>query len=184
MKLETQASHSDWAEFVEHQRFTRAGVVFTTIHLVGSLNGLVPFDTRTPADDAEVDRRIEASLAWIRESFEQARGMNAPAVVVAFHGDPWAIPPAYEGRTGYEEVLALLGAEITSFAKPVLLIHGDTHIVRADHPTWSEEAGVLPNLTRLESFGDPQIGWIEVSVDAGADTVFSFDMHEIGGESP
>lgn len=177
MEVETQASDSLFAEFPEHQRWARDGVVFFTVHAVGSLNGLVDFDTRTPADDAEVDRRIAASLAWIRDSFASARAAEAPAVVLAIHANPWDTDYADGGRTGFEEFFEVVGEEIAAFARPVLLVHGDTHTMRVDHPEWTPETGILPNLTRLEGYGSPRVGWVEVLVDADGPEVFAFRTH-------
>ena len=64
MRVVYQASDTAWAEFVEHQRWTRGGIVFATVHLVGSRNGMDDFPGRSEADDAEVRRRTKAAAAW------------------------------------------------------------------------------------------------------------------------
>lgn len=176
MEVETQATAAD-PEFPEHQRWTRQGVVFATIHAVGSLNGLVPFPTRTAEDDTEADRRIVASVAWIRGTFAEARSRQAVAVVVATQADPWAVP-ANAVRTGFEEILATLREEAEAFGRPVLFIHGDTHQLRLDRPFWNQNASA-PNLLRLETYGSPDVGWIQVHVDPGDRSPFSFTPRQI-----
>ncbi|HEY9420926.1 MAG TPA: metallophosphoesterase family protein, partial [Thermoanaerobaculia bacterium] len=62
---------SQGPEFVENARWTHQGIVFATVHVVGSENGMEPFPARTPADDAAARRRTEASAAWLRETFAE-----------------------------------------------------------------------------------------------------------------
>lgn len=175
MDVETQAT----AGFPEHQRWSHGGVVFSTLHVVGSLNGRVGFPTRTPEDDLEVDRRVQASVAWLREAFAQAHGAGAVAVVVAIQANPWDVPPGFAGRTGFEEVLTTLREEAESYAGQVLLIHGDTHTFRVDRPFWSETDPAVPNLMRLETYGAPDVGWVRVRVDPASPAVFGFTPRPI-----
>jgi hypothetical protein len=42
-------------EFVENVRWTDNGVVFATVHLIGSANGMRPFPARTAVDDAAAE---------------------------------------------------------------------------------------------------------------------------------
>lgn len=175
MDVETQAG----AGFPEHQRWSHGGVVFSTLHAVGSLNGLVGFPTRTAADDLEVERRVQASVTWIRGTFAQARGSGAVAVVVATQANPWDAPPGFTGRTGFEEVLATLREEAETYTGQVLLIHGDTHTFRVDRPFWSETDPAVPNLLRLETYGAPDVGWVHVRVDPSTPAVFGFTPRPI-----
>ena len=73
LPLISQAAGGEFAEFVENARWSHQGVLFTTVHLVGSRNGLLSFPGRTAADVQEVKRRTEAAAAWVREAFTQAR---------------------------------------------------------------------------------------------------------------
>src|SRR5688572_19755302 len=69
-------------EFVENVRWTDNAVVFATVHLIGSANGMRRFPTRTAVDDAAARRRTEAAAAWMRETFSAAKASNASAVVI------------------------------------------------------------------------------------------------------
>jgi hypothetical protein len=52
----------------------------------------------------------------------------------------------------------------------VVLVHGDTHRHRVDHP-W----GDVENFTRLETHGDTSSSvWVRGSVDPNSPDVFSF----------
>src|SRR2546423_9131710 len=78
---------SQGGEFVENARWQRDGVVFATVHLIGSRNATEPFAARTSADDAASRRRTDADTAWLRQTFAAARARNARAVVLAFHAN-------------------------------------------------------------------------------------------------
>lgn len=175
--LESQAD-AGRPEFPEHQRWTRGGVIFATIHTVGSRNGLVPFRGRTEEDDAEVGRRITAAVEWIRDTFAQARDRKALAVVLATQADPWIPPPAGE-RNGLEEIMTALQEEAVAFDRPVLFIHGDSHTLTLDRPFWSEENPVLPNVMRLQTYGAPDVGWVQVHVDPASRAVFGFTPRRV-----
>ncbi len=172
--LETQASDPDWAEFVEHQRWQKNGVLFATIHAIGSLNGLKWFEGRTSLHDQEVDRRIAAATVWLHSSFEKARAEEASAVVIVTHANLWYVPED-PPRSGFEEIIDALVAESKAFANPVLLVHGDTHTFRVDQPMTDSEGVILNNVVRLETYGGGNVGWIEVTVDLEeGPLVFSF----------
>jgi hypothetical protein len=173
MTVETQARPGA-PDFPEHQRWNRQGVFFTTLHVVGSRNGLEGFHGRTTEDDLEVDRRIAAAVEWLRGTFGEARRRNAVAVVVAFQANPWDVPADFAGRTGFEEIMAALREESDAFGRQVLLVHGDTHALRLDRPYWSEDVPDHPNLMRLETFGSPEVGWVQVHVDPTSRGVFGF----------
>lgn len=178
LRVESQAT-LERSEFPEHQRWWRDGVVFATLHVVGSRNGLDDFPGRTPEDDAEVARRIEASVGWLRGTFSTARTRGAAAVIVVFQANPWIRPPEPGMRSGFEEILAALREESERFGGPVLLIHGDSHTFRVDRPFWSEERPSLPNVMRLETFGAPDVGWVRVTVRPGSRDPFVFDPRRI-----
>ena len=172
----SQAADPAWTEFPENVRWSRGGVVFAALHLVGSRNALAPFPTRTPADDAEVTRRTGAAIAWMRQAFEAAEETSAAGVLIAIHANPrferhqGADPP--EPYTGFIEALA---AEVSAFARPVVLVHGDSHYFRVDKPLLGPSSGRrLDNFTRLEVFGAPQVHWVRVRVDAADPQVFRF----------
>lgn len=160
--------------YPEHQRWSRDGVVFATLHVIGSRNGLAPFPGRTLHDDAEAEGRIAASVSWLRETFREAASSDASGVVVALQANPWTAPADTALTSGFESLLAALREEAERFGGPVLLIHGDSHTFRVDRPFWTEEIPDLPNLTRLETFGAPDVGWVLVRVEPSARDPFAF----------
>ncbi len=176
LQVVSQAADPALAEFPENVRWSRGGVVFATLHLVGSSNATAPFPMRTPADDAEVTRRTEAAVAWMGQAFEAAAESDAAGVIIAIHANPrferhqGADPP--EPYTGFIEALS---AETSAFARPVLLVHGDAHYFRIDKPLLGPVSRRrLDNFTRLEVFGSPHLHWVRVRVDAADPQVFRF----------
>lgn len=175
LALEAQAESDEFGEFVENARWSHDGVVFTTVHLVGSRNALDPFAARTAADDEEAWRRTRAAASWIREAFAVARATGARAVVVAHHADPafGDEDPGY--REAFEPYLRTLEEEVAAFDGPILLVHGDSHDLIIDRPLIDRATGRrLDNLTRLEVPGSPIVGWVRVVVDPGAAPGFTF----------
>jgi len=175
LELEPQSADSAFSSFVENARWVHGGFVFTTIHMVGSGNASGLFGARRLADDQEVARRTEAALVWLEAAFRIAREKGLNGVVLALHGNP-GLENAREARAGYEAFVDRLEELVKGFAKPVLLIHGDTHTQRVDHPLRERETGdTLLNLTRLETYGSPDIGWIRVVVDSVAGRIVEYE---------
>lgn len=64
---------------------------------------------------------------------------------------------------------------VAAFRGPVLLIHGDTHHPRVDHPLRNARGEPYRNFTRLESYGSPDIGWTRVVVDSAAGRITAYE---------
>ncbi|MBP1152794.1 hypothetical protein JOD69_004663 [Methylocaldum sp. RMAD-M] len=175
MTVETQAADRSYPEFVENTRWMEQHVMFATVHIVGSNNGLAPFAARTPADDEEVARRIEAARAWISETFAKAEAEDARGVLLLFQANPgFELAKGSAGRRGFEEILADMEAEAIKFKKPVVFAHGDSHYYRVDKPMMgSNSKRRIENATRVETFGADDVHWLRVVVDPNSADVFS-----------
>ena len=57
----------------------------------------------------------------------------------------------------------------------MLLVHGDEHVYEVER----NYAGV-PNLTRLETFGDTATRWLRVSIDPSSAQVFDWSPQATG----
>jgi hypothetical protein len=146
MSVESQSRNPAWKEVVENARWVRGGFLFATVHMVGSWNAKRPFPGRTSADDSAVVRRTAAGLDWLDSAFAIAGKNSLSGVVIAIHGDPH-----FERTTDdpYASFLARLEQHTSAFPGQVLLIHGDTHKYRVDHPLTRARTGeVLANFTR------------------------------------
>ena len=123
-------------------------------------------------------KALSADIQWMREAFASAT--NARAIVIAFHGSPsFEEPPGHEYRKQFEPFLGALEDEAARFKKPVLLIHGDDHEYLVDSPVISRRR--LPNLTRLEVPGSPDVGWVRVTVTPASPSPFAFERRVVGG---
>lgn len=172
LALETQASAEGYARFVENNRWTHQGVVFATVHVVGSRNNNQP---SIPGAVAEYTERDAANIAWLRSTFAAAVASEAPAVVLFMQAQPFAWNRGREGFiSGFEAFLRALEAECRAFNRPVLLVHADEHVYRFDAaiPIAQGEAPI-PNLSRLSTFGDRDLHGVEVLVDPTVDRVFA-----------
>jgi hypothetical protein len=172
---------SQGPEFVENVRWTHQGIVFATVHLVGSMNAMRTFPERTAADDIASRRRTEAATGWLRATFAQARESRASAVVIAFHADPSFEEPVDDAdRRTYEPFMTALEEEVEQFGKPVLVVHGDSHRFTVDHPLTRRTTGRrLASFTRMEVPGSPDVGWVRVVVTPGASKPFVFENHVV-----
>ncbi|MBX2861463.1 MAG: hypothetical protein KTR14_09515 [Vampirovibrio sp.] len=150
---------------VENARWDTNGVMFATIHIVGSRNN----NHRNRQMRLEFERRNIANLNWLAETFRLAQKSDSQAVVIFFHANP-ALEWAVSDRAGYNDFIDALHAHAADFQKPVLLVHGDSHQHRIDHPLTDKGLDrVMPNVTRLIVYGDTTIRGVQVQVIPDAD---------------
>ncbi len=152
--------------FPENARWSRDGVQFVTVHLVGTNNGRV----QILHDDVEValryvEARDRANEHWLEAAFRAARG--AAALVIVTQADVTS-PDGGASCTmlnrqrcdAFEVFRAQLAAYASGFRdrrgaplKPILLLHGDTYPYCLDRGFGGDLA---PNLWRLNAWGDYQ----------------------------
>ncbi|HYT38272.1 MAG TPA: hypothetical protein VEN99_02110, partial [Acidimicrobiia bacterium] len=141
--------------YVENARWTKGNVVFATLNVPGP-SGKSPSASETSA-------RHAANVAWLNAAFDQAQAADSAAVMIIFQDDP------FDGSAD-TSLMSTLKSRTTAFGKPVVLVHGDTHTFRIDHP-WSG----VPNFTRVETYGTGGTSrWIRATVDPSKANVFSF----------
>ena len=133
------------ASVPENARWERGGVVFATLDVPGPDGG----------------GPVGPDLAWIDATFDRAGAIGAPAVAIIMQDDPT------DGSSA--NLMALLRHRAAAFRRPVLLVHGDTHVHKLDHP-WKD----VPNLTRLETFPGFTPTWVRATVNPASPGVFSF----------
>jgi hypothetical protein len=195
MKLVRQSENSRYASYRENARWTFGDVVFITLHMIGSNNNL----GRTAQMDAEYEERNAANIAWMREAFELAARGGSRAVMIIAQADPyfqntwpaymqeryalWAIglkPPTSRRKTGYDSFIAALEKETLGFGKPVVYVHGDTHIFRIDKPlVGSKSQRIIENFTRVATFGHPDTHWVRATIDPRDPNVFRFRQETV-----
>ena len=130
-----QAGAPDFPEFVENVRWLHGGLVFATVHLVGSSNGMEVYLHRPRDADQAVRRRTEAAATWLRDAFREAHARRALALVVAAQSFPSLERLNRDAeKAAFEPFLLALEEEVERFGRPVLLIHGDGHQYLVDQP--------------------------------------------------
>ena len=161
--------------FPEHLRWRLGPVLLMTLNVPGPNNN---FGLGLNAS-AEFRSRNPTLINWLRQCFATARRERSAAIVIAMQGNPGLKHfAAGFGHSGYRELLEALRSETLDFPGQVLLIHGDTHWQRIDHPLRDPASGKpLAKFTRLESFGYPFMGWVEVVVDTQAPELLRFAVH-------
>jgi len=191
MPLEHQGQTGE--KFVENTRFEKEGIVFLGINMPGSNNNKVLDDkectnksARTPdmcaVGNKEYEERDAANISYLKDTFKLARDKSAPGLVIVWQGDPGFDLPETEdlnerdnpSYSGYTNFLNALVAETETYKGQVLIVHGDTHFFKLDKPLYSPTK-VLPNLTRLQTFGSPSIHWVRVMVDPTSTSVFTIE---------
>lgn len=169
--------------YKENKRINHKGVVFATFNIPGSNNNKVLDDkdctkksARTLAQceqsNAEYLARDAANIQWLNASFEAAKATKSRGIVLAFQGDPGFDLPETEDLdeskaasvSGYQAFLQQVVQETEKFEGQVLLVHGDTHFFKVDKPFYGPTR-ILPNLTRLQTFGSPNMHWVKVNVN-------------------
>ncbi len=183
--------------YSENSRWVHSGVVFVGLNVPGSNNNKVNdglcSDSKTlrtqeecDADNAEYLARDTKNIEFLRESFQIAKNKNAAGVMVAIQADPVFDLPETEtvnerttvvdglpAHNGYDAFLAALTEETNAYTGQVVLVHGDTHFYKVDKPL-VDQAHLVKNFTRVETFGSPNLHWIKVSVNTKTPNVFTF----------
>ncbi len=170
MRVDAQPSLTENVSLVD------ADVVFATVHVVGSNNGLAPWSglgltAPTPEQAAEVDARIAAALAWIDAAFDQATSEHLAGVVLAMQADTWAPAPG----SAQQAIVDRIAARTAAFDGQVLVLQGDTHVFKVDDPLG------LDNFTRIVVHGETlPFEYLRLTVDPRADSLFSWERVAVG----
>jgi hypothetical protein len=171
-----------YAAWRENTRWEAHGVVFVGLNIPGSNN-----NWRNDGANHEFNERLKANTAWLDTAFRRAQEAGAAGMVVLFQANPdfegdearkQAWRPGW--RDGYAEFRVQLARLARAFGRPVLAVHGDTHRYQLDRPLRDEAGALVPNVTRLETFGSPDLGWVRVLIDAASPEVFRIQPKRFG----
>jgi hypothetical protein len=166
LRLSRQSDDPRYRKFRENVRWSYGDVLFVALNVPGSYNNI--------AQKREYEERNAANAVWLKESFRLAAESGARGVLVVIHANPkFNSSPK---RNPYRVLLAALEREVLAFGKPVVLVHGDTHRFRIDKPLRDSNTGQpIDNLTRVQTFGSPDVRWIKGTVDPRDPNVFKFE---------
>ncbi|MGZ4270848.1 MAG: hypothetical protein ACXVSX_16775 [Solirubrobacteraceae bacterium] len=177
--------------YVENRRWTVGRVTYATLNVQGSCNNLCD----VAPDPAEYAARNQADIAWLHQTFAQAKAHGSAAAMLIFQADagfdlsdatraplrdPKTLAETDGQPDGFHDLLSALRDETIAFRRPVAAVHGDSHYFRIDKPLLDAKGQRLENFTRVETFGDHQenanndVHWLKVDVDPGSREVFSY----------
>jgi hypothetical protein len=172
------------ARYPENVRWSVGGVTYVGLNVPGSDNNAPQFDAsgkQVDGDLAEYTARNAANLAWLHDSFAAAATRHDRAVMVVIQADMWATS---DPTTHYADTKTALAREAIAFGRPVVLVNGDTHVLRIDKPLTDKVGNVLMNVTRVQTFGSAQNHWVSATVDVHDPEVFTFHQHVITANEP
>ena len=157
----------------ENRAWTIAPVRFVTLNVTGSDNN----EGYDAANDREARCRNEANRQWLERAVADSMSGDIRALVVMMQANPWW---NLHKSGAFDAFLSDFTAAAARLQKPVLLMHGDTHMYRVDTPF--EDGFGLPvrNITRMETYGSPFVGWVRVTVDPSKSDLFSFESNLVG----
>ncbi|MGZ5064156.1 MAG: hypothetical protein ACXWG1_01110 [Usitatibacter sp.] len=150
--------------FPENRSWEHKGVRVVTLNFPGPDNN----EGHGAATDEEARARMDANLRWLERSVKESEDPATRGLVVATQANPWT------GKQ-FAPFLHALTAAAKRLGKPVLFVHGDTHIYRFDTPFVDDKGAPLANPARLETYGSPFVGWEKVTVDPGDPKLFSVE---------
>jgi hypothetical protein len=178
-------------QFVENVVWEDSQVVFVTLNVPGSNNDTLPWagSFANPAAQAqEVAERTAADIRWLQAAFQGAEQSHARAVVIIQQADmfdPAALVPGGDGLNQYDSLVQSIADLTQHFARPVLLLNGDSHLYMTDHPLADPASSTgmihhtqaVPNLTRITVQGSTNAPaeWLRLTIDPHSKTPFTWE---------
>lgn len=176
-----QSDLSKYKDMDENSFWEYEGVLFSTIHVAGSMDGR-KWGNAALLEDSK--QRVKANVAWLKYLQLMAKKKDPRALVIALHAElfepgeahekfkPFAAKNIRDGADGpYFPIVKAISELSKTFSKPILVIHGDYHVYIVDKPFATEKQG--GNITRLQVFGEPVIGAVKIDVSSKNEDVFS-----------
>lgn len=196
MSVSSQAGDAAFSKYVENLTWSIRGLRFVTVHTVGS-------DDNSRSSMEEHKDREAANIAWLRKAFAAAKAEASPGLVIITHANPefenrWtrsyasryarsvrgADAPKVAPPAPYDGFLDALIHEMQGYSRPVLYVHGDTHIFRTGKPLMNPKTQrFFENFTRLETFGWPDSAWVRVGVNPSNPHLFEIYPELVPGNS-
>jgi len=179
INLISQGLISDsFPEFVENQIWSVGDSLFVAVHIVGSNNNI---SATSKEGKVEYERRLNADIAWLEKAFSQLKHERFSSLVIFFHADPFADwMTQYPSRlnTGFERIIGnTLIPLARSTQKPVLIVHGDTHVFRWDSPMrWDGRS--LSNVSRVVVPGAKDMRALRISPPTGQQQSHHIEIFE------
>jgi hypothetical protein len=174
MKIDmtTQSDTKKFAKYKENRLWNSQGILFATLHVVGTNNN---FYNNSQDRCQEFYERQDADLAWLEEVFMTATKTNVSGIVISMQADMFRAgkDPMESGFVNIKKKLRELSI---AFAKPVLLINGDSHEFLIDKPfvTDAPDVHALQNFTRLQVPGENNLYLAKIRINHANPALFEF----------
>jgi hypothetical protein len=111
--------------------------------------------------------------------FAYANQIGAKGVLIDWQADPNFNNEQHLTNThdwdAFPDYVDALRTETMGFSGQVVLVHGDSHYFKLDKPINLPSGGVLPNFTRVETFGARQTHWVSATIDPSDPNLFEFE---------
>jgi hypothetical protein len=171
--------------YSENVRWVKGPVVYLGLNVQGS-NDNYPYpdtDNRSATEqqrqrDEQIARKA-ANLHWLAEGFAYAKQTHAKGVMIVWQADPnfnnENKPSNPHDFDAYPPYVNALRTETLAFPGQVVLVHGDSHYFKLDKPLRLDNGKVLPNFTRVETFGAASTHWVQATVDPSSRNLFLFE---------
>ena len=139
--VEFNAANPTDSAYAENVWFEKSGVMFVTMNIPGgSNNGTDPWygaPNMSAVQKQAVINYTGAAMRWLDNAFAKAKANGDTAIVIMEQADMWdldGLTMADQHLTEYKQYIDKIAALTTAYAKPVLLINGDSHMYRSDNP--------------------------------------------------
>lgn len=171
----------------EDVRFTQNRVAFSVLNVQGSNNSLLPWTglgktAPSPEQLAEVQRRTDAVIAQIHQTFADAKRSNDRAVVLLQQADmfdPSLLASATadpDTVSGLREIVQVTVDETNRFDAPVYLVNGDSHVFAQNQP-------LAAGSPWLDIYGSPAADNLQRMTVDGANNAADYVRFTVAGNS-
>ena len=180
MPLLSQGSNPNFAKFIENTRWEIQNIAFATVHIVGTNNNFTP---ESKSNNYEFFERDKADLAWLEETFQNAKTKNLAGIVIFEHADMYNEDKDAGDANAFKHFLKKLKELTIDFKKSVLLVNGDSHVFLVDKPMFSntKDKKCVDNFTRLQVPGESNMHAVKVTVNPDSKSLFQIEQLMVEG---
>ena len=188
IRLKRQSKDPHYAEYRENMRWTYGASCSSPFTSSGATK------PRTHPGNGRRTRGADGGQPSMDETIVRVAAATRAQVMIIAQADPrfensWPTdmqqrymldglgfqPPETRRATGFDGFVAALEQETLAFGKPVVYVHGDSHLFRIDKPlVGTRSRRTIENFTRVETFGFPYTHWVRARVDRDDPNVFRF----------
>ncbi|GAA1283559.1 hypothetical protein Psi02_30130 [Planotetraspora silvatica] len=178
LKLDRQSS-----AFPENVRWQYGAVTYLGLNIPGSDNNAPQFDAtgkQVDGDQTEYTVRNAANLDWLDKGFAAAKAAHSKAIVIVLQADMWTTEPTAH----FADTKRKLAQLSIAFPGQILLVNGDSHVLKIDKPLTDANDQAIQNVTRVQTFGSAQNHWVSAEIDPRDPDVFTFHQHIVKANLP